>query len=162
MHRVCWCWERSMCEGHAGPVWALTDSILNEAGVCELLKRLSSFSAPSPSLSPLFTSHFSLSLSHTLVFLLPPFCFTLLYQKKEGQCDLWTSSSVSVCVCVCVMWVMLVNPGLSLGTDLAHITACYYSVWNLLCIQTVIIYCNVSFNSFKNISFITLHSVVLE
>lgn len=49
-----------------------------------------------------------------------------------------------VCVCTCVVGGMLVNPMLSLGTDLAHITARYYSVRNLLCIETVIIYCRSS------------------
>lgn len=48
-------------------------------------------------------------------------------------------------VWLCDIWSgVLVNLVLSFGTDLAHITACCYCVWNLLCIETVIIYCRLS------------------
>lgn len=68
------------------------DSILNEAGVCELLKRLSSFSAPSPSLSPFSPSSDLIFLSRTLLSSLGPSVllfssFSLLcwMGAKEGQ-----------------------------------------------------------------------------
>lgn len=89
-----------MCEGHAGPVWALTDSILNEAGVCELLKRLPSFSAPSPSLSPLFTSHFSLSHTHSYFFF--PLFVSLSSIRKRRVSVICEPVVVPVCVCVCL------------------------------------------------------------
>lgn len=40
-----------------------------------------------------------------------------------------------------LIWLMLVNPVLSLGTDLAHIAACSYHISNLGCTETVDIYC---------------------
>lgn len=68
-----------------------TDSILNEAGVCELLKRLSSFSAPSP--LSLFRSHFSHTRSYPPL-PLPSFLFrslSLLLDKREGGLALFVN-----------------------------------------------------------------------
>lgn len=74
-----------------------TDFILNEAGVCELLKHSSSF-LPSPSLSPLsfFRSFIALRsfFSHTLLcsavlpsFFSVPLFDSLLLNKQEGGSD---------------------------------------------------------------------------
>lgn len=99
-----------------------TDSILNEAGVCELLKRLSSFlCSVSISLFPLslFRSSFFpfsplLFLSHTL--LPPPHTHTHLYypllnKLEEGweEIDLWISTSGCVCAFVWFEWCWLIQ-----------------------------------------------------
>lgn len=58
-----------------------TDFILNDAGVCELLKHLSSF-LPSPSLSPLsfFRSFIAFSHIHSYV----PLSFLLFFQSLSS------------------------------------------------------------------------------
>lgn len=97
------------------------DSVLNEAGVSELLKGLSSFPAPPPHLLSLALG----LLFHTCTDILSSFliCSYSLLDK--------------------LIWLMLVNPVLSLGTDLAHIPACSYHISNLRCTETVVIYCYV-------------------
>ena len=119
------------------------DSILNYWSACPLsLLPLHLFL---PSLPPQI-SFFSLAHCY-LPSALPSFFFPLLVSSVG-----WVRRRVSficepvfpVCVYISVIWVMLVNPVLSLETDLAHITGCYYCVWSLLCIETVVIYCRAS------------------
>lgn len=98
------------------------DSVLNEAGVCELLKGLSSFPAPPPHL---FSPALGL-LFLTCTDVLPSFLICSYSPLLDK-----------------LIWLMPVNPVLSLGTDLAHIPACSYHISNLRCTETVVIYCYV-------------------
>lgn len=91
-----------------------TGSILNEAGVCELLKRLSSFSAPSPSLSPFSPSLDLIFLSHTLLSSLGPSFLLSLLPPPLGGCEGGSALFVNqysqrVCTLVWFEWCWLIQ-----------------------------------------------------